>query len=78
MASTRLAIHSIHSKGLLIMQLAIRIFALSLFLIGAGAATVSSHSRSIPTHQAVGGGIPTPDSLPVPTCGPNMPTCPPQ
>jgi hypothetical protein len=25
----------------------------------------------------MGGGIPTPNSLPVPSCGPNMPTCPP-
>jgi len=61
------------------MQIAVRVLALSLIFAGAAAATVSaSHARPVPSHQAVGGGIPTPDSLPVPTCGPNMPTCPPQ
>ena len=61
------------------MQLALRVLALTLFLAGAAAATVSSsHSRTLPSHQAVGGGISTSSSLPVPSCGPNMPTCPPQ
>ncbi len=54
------------------MKLAIRIFALSLVVAGGAAATVSSSTTStIPSHQSAT------SSLPVPGCGPNMPTCPP-
>jgi len=60
------------------MKLAIRIAVLSVVFAGAAAASVSSpNARLLPSHQAMGGGIPTPNSLPVPSCGPNMPTCPP-
>jgi P pilus assembly chaperone PapD len=54
------------------MKLAIRIFALSLVVAGAAAASVSSSTtRVVPGHQSATG------SLPTPACGPRMPTCPP-
>jgi len=58
-------------KGLPIMKLAIRIFAMSVVFAGAAAATVSSSStRVLPSHQS------TAASLPTPGCGPHVPTCP--
>jgi len=53
------------------MKLAIRIFALSIVLVGVAAASVSSSSsRVIPSHQAATAGNP------VPLCAPGLPTCP--
>ena len=52
------------------MKLAIRIFALSVVVAGAAAASVSSAStKAFPTHQAAT------ESMPIPTCGPGMPMC---
>jgi hypothetical protein len=57
-------------KGLPIMKLAIRIFALSVVFAGAAAATYSSSTRHIiATHQSATA------SLPVPGCVPGLPTC---
>jgi hypothetical protein len=53
------------------MKLAVRIFALSLVIAGAAAASLSSSStHPIRSHQSAT------DTLPVPTCGPHMPGCP--
>lgn len=53
------------------MKLAIRIFALTVVLAGAAAASVSSSSsHAVPSHQAVSA------ALPGPVCTPGMPTCP--
>jgi hypothetical protein len=53
------------------MKLAVRIFALSLVIAGAAAASFSSAStHPIRSHQSAT------DTLPVPTCGPHMPGCP--
>jgi len=54
------------------MKFAIRIFALSVVVAGATAATLSSAS----TH-AVASHLSATASLPVPGCGPHVPTCPP-
>jgi hypothetical protein len=55
------------------MKLAIRIFALSLVFAGVAAASVSSSTNHVfASHQAA-----TAD-LPVPACGPGVPTCPPE
>jgi hypothetical protein len=52
------------------MKLALRIFALSVVLAGAAAASVSSTSAHVPvSHQAVSA------ALPVPVCTPTLPTC---
>jgi hypothetical protein len=51
------------------MKLAIRIFALTVVLAGAAAASVSA-SKPVPSHQAVSAGMPGP------VCTPGMPTCP--
>ncbi len=52
------------------MKLAIRIFALSVVVAGAAAASVSSAStKAFPSHQAATA------NLPVPACGPGVPTC---
>jgi hypothetical protein len=52
------------------MKLAVRIFALSLVIAGAAAASLSSSSaHAIRSHQSAT------DTLPVPTCGPHMPGC---
>jgi len=53
------------------MKLAVRIFALSIVIAGAAAASVSSSSTpKIGSHQSAT------ETLPVPTCGPHMPGCP--
>lgn len=53
------------------MKLVVRIFALSLVVAGAAAASLSpSSSKAIPSHQA------TTAALPIPTCGPGVPMCP--
>ena len=53
------------------MKLAIRIFALSVVVAGAAGASISSHgSNMIASHQSATA------SLPVPGCGPHVPTCP--
>lgn len=55
------------------MKLAVRIFALSIVVAGAAAASVSSSSaRAIPSHQSATA------SMPIPTCTPGLPGCPPQ
>jgi hypothetical protein len=53
------------------MKLAIRAFAFALIVAGAAAASVSSSNHGFITHQSATAG------LPIPLCGPNMPTCPP-
>jgi hypothetical protein len=54
------------------MKLAIRIFALSVVVAGATAASVSSApTHATPSRQAAAA------KLPIPMCGPNVPTCPP-
>lgn len=52
------------------MKLAVRIFALSVVIAGAAAASFSSSTIHARSHQSAT------DTLPVPTCGPNIPTCP--
>jgi flagellar basal body-associated protein FliL len=60
-------------KGLLIMKLAVRIFALSVVIAGAAAASLSSSTtHAVRSHQSAT------DTLPVPMCGPHIPTCPAQ
>ena len=52
------------------MKLVVRIFALSLVIAGAAAASVSTASaKSVPSHQAANG------AMPVPACVPGLPTC---
>jgi hypothetical protein len=53
------------------MKLAVRIFALSVVIAGAAAASVSSSS----THN-FGSRQSATETLPTPTCGPHMPGCP--
>jgi hypothetical protein len=58
------------TKGLPIMKLAVRIFALSIVFAGAAAATFSSSTTHvIASHQSAAA------SLPVPGCGPSVPMC---
>ena len=58
-------------ERLLTMKIAIRIFALSVVVAGAAAASVSSSTtRIFPSHQAATA------EMPYPQCGPGMP-CPP-
>jgi hypothetical protein len=53
------------------MKFAVRLLSLSLVLAGAAAASLSSSAPSVmPSHQA------TLAALPVPACGPGVPTCP--
>jgi hypothetical protein len=53
------------------MKLAVRILALSFVFAGAVAATVPSNSTPlIPSHLSATSNLPTPNSLPVPGCGP--------
>ena len=53
------------------MKFAVRIFALSVVIAGAAAASVSSTtSHRISSHQSAT------ETLPTPTCGPRMPGCP--
>lgn len=55
------------------MKLFLRIFAVSIVIGGAAAASVHpSSSRFQASHQAA------PSFLPTPQCGPHMPTCPPE
>jgi hypothetical protein len=56
------------------MKLAIRVFALSLVFAGVAAASVSSSTTNhvLASRQAVS------TDLPVPMCGPGIPTCPPE
>jgi hypothetical protein len=55
------------------MKLAVRILGLSVVLAGAAAATLSSSTtHALASSQAVSG------KLPIPTCGPTVPTCPSQ
>jgi len=56
------------------MKLAVRIFALSIVLAGAAAASLSStSSRALPSHQSATANFPTPGCLPgVPTCPPRV------
>jgi hypothetical protein len=53
------------------MKLAVRIFALSVVIAGAAAASLSSSAtHAIANHQSAT------ETLPMPTCGPHMPGCP--
>ncbi|UWZ85318.1 hypothetical protein [Occallatibacter riparius] len=53
------------------MKLAVRIFGLSIVLAGAAAATLSSSTtHAMASSQAVSA------KLPIPVCGPTVPTCP--
>jgi hypothetical protein len=52
------------------MKLIVQIFALSVVLAGAAAASVSApNAHVLPNHQAA------PSLMPLPTCGPHMPGC---
>ena len=52
------------------MKLVVRIFALSVVIAGAAAASVSSSPMHVVrSHQSAT------ETLPIPTCGPGMPTC---
>ncbi len=54
------------------MKLAVRIFALSVVIAGAAAASVSSSTtQAVRSHQSAT------ERMPVPACGPYVPTCPP-
>jgi hypothetical protein len=54
------------------MKLAVRIFALSVVIAGAAAASVSSSTtQTMRSHQSAT------ERMPVPACGPHIPTCPP-
>jgi hypothetical protein len=54
------------------MKLAIRIFAFTVVIAGAAAASVSSSTtHAVASHQSAT------SALPVPQCGPHVPTCPP-
>ncbi len=54
------------------MKLAIRIFALSVVVAGAAAASMSSSTPKAISSQSATAHMPTPG------CGPHVPTCPPQ
>ena len=56
------------------MKLVVRVFALFVVVAGAAAAVKSpvSASAMVTSHQSASA------SLPIPTCGPNIPTCPTQ
>jgi len=51
------------------MKLALRVFAFGLVLAGAAAASLSSQNHAFISHQSAT------SALPVPGCGPNVPTC---
>jgi len=52
------------------MKLVVRIFALSVVLAGAAAASMSSSTtHAVPSHQAAA------SALPIPACGPGIPGC---
>ncbi|HWE87116.1 MAG TPA: hypothetical protein VG267_19375 [Terracidiphilus sp.] len=52
------------------MKLALRVFAFAVVVAGAAAASLSSSApRAIASHQSATA------ALPVPGCGPKMPTC---
>jgi hypothetical protein len=53
------------------MKLVVRILGLSVVLAGAAAASLSSSTpKVLASHQSATAG------LPIPVCGPNIPTCP--
>jgi hypothetical protein len=54
-------------KGLPIMKLAIRAFAICVVLAGAAAATLTSGSRQVASHQSASA------HFPIPICGPGIP-----
>jgi hypothetical protein len=54
------------------MKLAVRIFALSVVIAGAAAASLSSSTTHVRSHQSAT------ETLPIPACGPHVPTCPTQ
>jgi hypothetical protein len=59
------------TKRLLIMKLAVRIFALLVVVAGGAAAAVTPKNAPIvPSHQSATAGFP------IATCGPGIPTCP--
>jgi hypothetical protein len=52
------------------MKLAVRIFALSIVIAGAAAASLSSTTIHVRSHQSAT------ETLPIPACGPGIPGCP--
>lgn len=53
------------------MKLAIRIFALSVVVAGGAAAAITPRTaHAVPSHQSASA------TLPIPVCGPHIPTCP--
>lgn len=60
---------------LLIMKLAIRFFAMTIVCAGLAAASVSSGTTpTLPDHLSATVSVSGP-MLPIPSCGPNVPTC---
>jgi hypothetical protein len=56
------------------MKLALRAVAMLVVFAGLAAASVSSATaRAIPSQMSVVAGHPTPNSLPIPICGPSTP-----
>lgn len=59
------------------MKLAVRVFAMMVVCAGLSAASVAPAASPVVSSQLSAAAIgPGPLTLPVPTCGPNMPTCP--
>ena len=60
---------------LLMMKLAVRFFAMTVVCAGLAAASVSSGTvPALTNHMAATVSVPGP-MLPIPLCGPNIPTC---
>ena len=58
------------------MKLAVRVLSLSIVFAGLAAASVSSATtNALPSHLSASASGPGRRSLPIPQCGPGMPTC---
>lgn len=58
------------------MKMTIRIFAMTIALAGLFSSSLSSASTpAIPSHLSAFAAGPGPLTLPIPTCGPGVPTC---
>ena len=58
------------------MKLAVRVLTLSIVFAGLAAASVSSATtNALPNHLSATASGPHRRSLPIPQCGPGMPTC---
>jgi hypothetical protein len=58
------------------MKLVVRVFSLSIVFAGLAAASVSSATtNALPNHLSASASGPGRKSLPIPQCGPGMPTC---